>query len=201
MNGAVPSGAALSMSVFLSIFHLAQEQRMSGHRLPGIPPGSCLDEFLHPRRLMLPSSHFDQSPYDGSYHVPQKPVSTDSEIPILWTPVAGGGKTGVHDRIKCRGIRLPECLRDGAEGGFVRPADLFEAGEIVRAQEVLTGFVHGFEVEAGVAALPGIGRHERVFFPVDEIGVGTLRRTESGMEIIGRRKDRMNRDSAGQDGI
>ena len=71
----------------------------------------------------------------------------------------------------------------------------------MRAQEVPTGLVHGFEVEAGVATLPGIGRHERVFFPVDEVGVGTLRRTESGMEIIGRRKDRMNRDSTGQDGI
>ena len=69
------------------------------------------------------------------------------------------------------------------------------------AEEVLTGFVHGVEVEAGEAALPGIGRYERVFFAVDEVGVGTLRRTESGMEIIGRRKDRMNRDSAGQDGI
>ena len=71
----------------------------------------------------------------------------------------------------------------------------------MRAQEVLAGFVHGFEVESGIAALPGMGRHERVFFPMDEVGIGTLRRTESGVEIIVRRKDRMDRDSAGQDGI
>ena len=69
------------------------------------------------------------------------------------------------------------------------------------SQEVLTGFVHGFEVQVGVAALPGISGHERVFFPVDKVGIGTLRRAEPGMEIVGRRKDRMNHDSAGQDGI
>ena len=39
------------------------------------------------------------------------------------------------------------------------------------SQEVSAGFVHGFEVEAGVAALPGIGRHEGVFFAVDEVGI------------------------------
>ncbi len=71
----------------------------------------------------------------------------------------------------------------------------------MRTEEILTGLVHGFEVEAGVAALPGIGRHERVFFPVDEVGVGAQFRAEPGMEIIGRRKDRTDRDSAGQDGI
>ena len=71
----------------------------------------------------------------------------------------------------------------------------------MRAQEVLAGFVHGFEIQSGIAALPGIGGHERVFLTVDKVGIGTLRRTESGVEIIGRRKDRTDRDSAGQDGI
>ena len=71
----------------------------------------------------------------------------------------------------------------------------------MRAQEVLTGLVHGVEVQVGEAALPGVGGHERVFLTVDKVGIGTLRRTESGVEIIGRRKDRTDRDSAGQDGI
>ena len=71
----------------------------------------------------------------------------------------------------------------------------------MRAQEVLTGLVHGVEVQAREAALPGIGRHERVFFAVDEVGVGTLRRAEAGVEIVGGRKDRVDHDRTGQDGI
>ena len=69
------------------------------------------------------------------------------------------------------------------------------------AQQVLTGLVHGVEVEAGIAALPGVGGHERVFLPVDEIGIGTLRRAEPGVEIVGGRKDRVDHDRTGQDGI
>ena len=99
------------------------------------------------------------------------------------------------------GVGFPEGFGDGAEGGFVRAADFFETGEIVRSQEVSAGLVHGVEIQVGEAALPGIGRHEGVFFPVDEIGVGTLHGAEAGMEIVGDRKDRMDRNGAGQDGI
>ena len=69
------------------------------------------------------------------------------------------------------------------------------------AEEVLTSLVHAVEIEVGIAALPGIGRDEGVFLPMDEIGIGTLRRAEAGVEIFGRRKDRMNRHRTGQDGI
>ena len=202
MIGAAPSGAALFCQyVNLSILNLAQEQRMPGHRFPGVPPRPRLDEFLHPSRVMLPSSHLNECPDNSPYHIPQEPVSTYTEVPIIRFLRFARNDRGVADRIEGRGVRLPESFGDGAEGGFVRAADLFEAREIVLAQEVLAGLVHGVEVEAGIAALPGVGRHERVFFPVDEIGIGTLRRAESGVEIIGRRKDRMDRDSAGQDGI
>ena len=68
-------------------------------------------------------------------------------------------------------------------------------------QKVLTGLVHGVEVQAREAALPGVGGHERVFLPVDEIGIGTLRRAEPGVEIVGGRKDRVDHDRTGQDGI
>ena len=173
---------------------------MPGYRLPGIPPRPCLDQFLHPSRFMLTPSYLNQRPDNSPDHIPQKPVSTDTEVPIgrdffLRPPIE------THQGEIGGSIGLPESFGDGAEGGFVRAADLFEAGKIVLAQEVLTCLVHGAEVEAGIAALPGIGRHERVFFAVDEVGIGTLRRAEAGMEIIGRRKDRMDRDSAGQDGI
>ena len=100
-----------------------------------------------------------------------------------------------------RGVGLPEGFGDGAEGGFVVAAGFFEAGEVVLSQEVLAGFVHGVEIEAGIAALPGVGGHEGVLLPVDEVGIGTLRGAEAGMEIGRCRKDRMNYDSTGQDGI
>ena len=69
------------------------------------------------------------------------------------------------------------------------------------AQQVLTGLVHGLEVQARETALPGVSGHERVFLPVDEIGIGTLRRAEPGVEIVGGRKDRVDHDRTGQDGI
>ena len=183
---------------------------MTGHRLPGIPPRPRLDQFLHPLGPMLPSSHLDECPDDSPDHIPQKPVSTDTEVPIGRVSSGGGFRNNTillrppietHQGEIGGGIGLPESFSDGAEGSFVGAADFFEAGKIVRPQEISAGFVHGFEVESGVAALPGIGRHERVFFPMDEVGIGTLRRTESGVKIIVRRKDRMDRDSAGQDGI
>ena len=99
------------------------------------------------------------------------------------------------------GVGFPEGFGDGAKGGFVRAADLFEAGEVVGAEEELTGLVHGVEVQVGEAALPGISGHERVLFPVDEIGVGTLHGAEPGVEIASCRKDRTDRYRAGQDGI
>ena len=69
------------------------------------------------------------------------------------------------------------------------------------AQEVLAGLVHRVEIQAREAALPGVGGHERVFLPVDEIGIGTLRRAEPGVKILGGRKDRVDHDRTGQDGI
>ena len=69
------------------------------------------------------------------------------------------------------------------------------------AEEVSAGFVHGLEIQVGKAALPGVGGHERVFLPMDEIGIGTLRGAESGVEIVSGRKDRMDHDRTGQDGI
>ena len=71
----------------------------------------------------------------------------------------------------------------------------------MRAQQVLTGLVHRVEIQAREAALPGVGGHERVFLPVDEIGIGTLRCAEAGVEILGGRKDRVDHDRTGQDGI
>ena len=68
-------------------------------------------------------------------------------------------------------------------------------------QEVLTGLVHGVEIQARESALPGVSGYERVFLPVDEIGIGTLRRAEAGVEIVGGRKDRVDHDRTGQDGI
>ena len=110
-------------------------------------------------------------------------------------------KAKVHQGNVCGKVRFPEGFGDGAKGGFVRAADLFEAGEVMRAEEVLTGFVHRFEIEVGEAALPGAGGQERVFFPVDEVGIGALFRTEAGVEVIRGRKDRVDRDGTRQDGI
>ena len=67
----------------------------------------------------------------------------------------------------------------------------------MRSQKVLAGLVHGVEVQTGEAALPGEGGHERVFLPVDEIGIGTLRGAEAGVEIVGCRKYPVDHDKTG----
>ena len=97
----------------------------------------------------------------------------------------------------CGNIGFPEGFGDGAEGGFVGPAGLFEAGEVVGAHQVGTGRVHGVEIQVRETALPGEGGHERVFLPVDEIGIGTLRGAEAGVEIVGCRKYPVDHDKTG----
>ena len=94
-------------------------------------------------------------------------------------------------------IGFPEGFGDGAEGGFVGAAGLFEAGEVVGPQEVGAGGVHGVEIQVRETALPGEGGHERVFLPVDEIGIGTLRGAEAGVEIVGCRKYPVDHDKTG----
>ena len=71
----------------------------------------------------------------------------------------------------------------------------------MRAQEIPAGLVHGVEVQAREAALPGVGGYERVFLPMDEIGIGTLLRAEPGVEIVTGRKDAVDHDGTGQNGI
>ena len=69
------------------------------------------------------------------------------------------------------------------------------------AEEILAGFVHSGEVEAGEAALPGVGGHEGVFLAVDEVGIGTLHGAEACVKVVGNGKDGMDRDGTRQDGI
>jgi hypothetical protein len=82
-GGHITSGAALFMFLKIrSILDFAQEQRMPGHRLSGIPPRPRLDEFLHPGGVVLPAPHLDERPDDRPDHIPQEPVRRNPEIPI-----------------------------------------------------------------------------------------------------------------------
>jgi hypothetical protein len=80
-----------------------------------------------------------------------------------------------------RGIGSPEGFVDGADGGFVVSSGFFKARKVVGSQEELTGFVHSVKVQSGIAALPGIGPHEGVFLPVDEVGILAAFGTETGV--------------------
>jgi hypothetical protein len=86
-----------------------------------------------------------------------------------------------HDLDVRRGVRGPEGIEDCADGGFVVSAGLFEAGEIVGSQEVLTGPVHGVEVQFRIAALPGVSGYERVFLPVYEVRIFASSGAEAGV--------------------
>ena len=57
------------------------------------------------------------------------------------------------------------------------------------SKQVSARIVHGGEIQDGIAALPGVCAHERVFLPVYEVGVFTAAGAEAGMEIIGDRSD------------
>ncbi len=69
------------------------------------------------------------------------------------------------------------------------------------SQQVSAGAVHGVEIQHGITALPGISPHERVFVPMDEVGVFPLPGAETGMEIRGGFLHLKNGHSAGQNGI
>ena len=71
----------------------------------------------------------------------------------------------------------------------------------MRAQQILTGLVHGLEVHLRVAALPGKVSDERVFVPVDEIGIFPAAGAETGMQVIGHGGQQMNHDFPRQNGI
>ena len=60
------------------------------------------------------------------------------------------------------------------------------------AEEIPAGLVHGVKIQGGIAALPAPGSHERVFLPVNEVGIFTAAGAEACMEIIGHGKDLMN---------
>ena len=95
------------------------------------------------------------------------------------------------------GVGFPEGFADGADGGFDVGAGLLEAGKVMRPEQILTGFVHGVEIQVGIPALPGIGTHEGVFYPVYEVGIFTPAGAEAGMKIIRHRSDRMDSHAAG----
>ena len=65
------------------------------------------------------------------------------------------------------------------------------------AQEVLTGLVHGVEVQAGIATLPRPGLQERVLLPMDKIGIFPAAGAKAGVEIIGHRNDFMYHHGTG----
>ena len=60
------------------------------------------------------------------------------------------------------------------------------------AKNVLAGLIHCIKIQGGITALPAPGGHERVFLPVNEVGIFTAAGAEAGMEIIGHRNDLMN---------
>ena len=69
------------------------------------------------------------------------------------------------------------------------------------SQQILTGFVHGVKIQLRVAALPGIIPQERVLLSVYEIGIFTAPGTETGVQVFGHGRDRMNHYLTGQHGI
>ena len=80
-----------------------------------------------------------------------------------------------------RSVRGPEGFEDCADGGFVVSAGLFKAGEIMGAQEELTGLVHGVKVQFRIAALPGVSGYKGVFLPVYEVRIFASSGTEAGV--------------------
>ena len=65
----------------------------------------------------------------------------------------------------------------------------------------LRRFVHPIEIHAREGVEIGKRVRERVFHPVQEVGVFALHGVEAGMEIRCRRSHLMNHHGTGQDGI
>ena len=95
----------------------------------------------------------------------------------------------------------PAGLGDGTDGGLVVSSGFFKAVEIVGPEKKLRRFVHSVEIERRVSVVEGKTLCERVFLPVQEIGVFTGDGVEPGVKIRLRRNNLMNPDGRWQDGI
>ena len=77
---------------------------------------------------MFPPPHFNEGTHRSPHHVPQKTVRRNPEVPVL-------SRVFLPHYLQMTGcVRFPEGVIDGADGGFVVPASLFEAGEVVGAK-------------------------------------------------------------------
>ena len=174
---------------------------------------------------MFTTPYLYQGAYRSADHVPQEAVGRNAEVPIgmRFLDFAFGSarndrggvgsarndrggtrndRGGARNDREVRGrIRPPEGVEDGADGGFVVRAGFLEAGEVVGAKEIPSGLVHGVKIQGGIGALPTPWSHERVFLPVNEVGIFTAAGAEPRMEIIGHGKDLMNHHGTGQNGI
>ena len=144
-----------------------------------------------PGFVALAAAYLKEGTDYGADHIPEKAVGADGEDEVV--TFLGGV---AHDSDVVGGICLPAGLGDGADGGLVAAADLFEAAEVVAAKECLGGAVHLIDIQReGVEV--GIFPHKRVPAAVDEVLVLTLCGVESGVELWIAKRDRMYLDSGG----
>ncbi len=166
---------------------------MAGYGFSGVGAGPAFDQGFYPGGVFLPPSHLDERTHNGADHVAQEPVGPNSEIPVF----RGAAGRVSHHLEMGRRVGLPVCFVDGADGGFVVSAGFFEAGKIMCPEKVSAGFVHRVEIDLRKAALPGMGRHERVFPAMDEVGIFTSCGAEAGVHVRLHRINAVDRHAAG----
>ena len=153
------------------------------------------ENLSHPSGLPAAPADLEKRPDNGPDHVPQKPVRTDLEDQVIILPA---GIAQLSDM--GRNIGFPGGIPDVADGGFVGPSDLLEAGEIPPPEQVLASLVHRIDIQ-WIATAVRVFFKEGIPLPVQEILVAALHRIEAGVEIRRCHCYAVYGDPAGQHGI
>ena len=70
-------------SISVPILHFVQKEGMCRYGFSGIGTYAAFHELPYPFRIVLSPAHFHERADHGSDHVPEKPVSPDSEDQIV----------------------------------------------------------------------------------------------------------------------
>ena len=159
----------------LSIVDIAEKESVAGDAFASLAPPRPFggkDQGFKIGDAAPAASHFEQGSHDGTDHVPQEAVGRDTEVPVIVAALAAG-----QGQVRRR-IAVPAGLGNRADGGLGVGAGLLETAEIMLSEEGLRGFVHRREIHFREGVEPGIGVHERIFDPVQEISVFPARGIE-----------------------
>ncbi len=116
---------------------------MSGGGVAGFGASLDVSDATHFSSVVDAAPDGNQRADDGSHHVVKEAVTHDLDPDEVTCVLGTGWRFCCRESIRQKPLTLHGQLHDGSHaGGFVGPLG-FEAAEVIRANQLLSGFVHG----------------------------------------------------------